>query len=248
MATIISRRLRSLTAAIALLAGGQAASAQAPAVSISPEGGDVELGYIKLVLLLASVSLAPALVAVVTSFARIIVVLFFLRAGLGAQEIPPSYVLVGLAILLTLIAMGPTLSVINQEALSPLLAGDKELGEAATAAEEPMREFMSAQVRPEDLELMVGLSLRDGEPAPEQTPLSALAAAFVISELRMAFLVGFIIYLPFVVIDIVVGSTLASVGMLTLPALLLSLPFKILMFVMVDGWRLLTEALMTTIN
>jgi flagellar biosynthetic protein FliP len=215
------------------VAGG--AAAQSPAVSISQDAGGMELGYVKLVLLLASVSLAPALLAVLTSFARIVVVLFFLRAGLGAQEIPPNYVMV---------AMGPTLTVINEDAVAPLLAGEKDLAQAAESAEAPAREFMLAQARPKDIELMVGLS---GEP-PGEPPMSALAAAFAISELRAAFLIGFIIYLPFVVIDLVVGSTLASVGMLSLPAPLLSLPFKILMFVMVDGWHLLTETLIATIR
>ncbi len=218
--------------------------AQSPAISVSQDAGGMELGYVKLVLLLASVSLAPALLAVMTSFARIVVVLFFLRAGLGAQEIPPNYVMVGLAILLTFVAMGPTLTVINEAAVAPLMAGDVDLAQAAEAAEAPAREFMLGQARPQDIELMVGLS---GEP-PGDPPMSALAAAFAISELRAAFLIGFIIYLPFLVIDLVVGSTLASVGMLNLPAPLLSLPFKILMFVMVDGWHLLTETLIATIR
>ena len=242
-----STRARWLAAAVMLAWAADAAHAQAPAVTIGPESGGIELGYVKLVLLLASVSLAPALLAVITSFARIVVVLFFLRAGLGAQEIPPGYVLVGLAILLTVIAMGPTLSAINQDAVAPLLAGDKQLAEAARAAETPMREFMAGQVRPEDLELMTGLSAQ-APAADGRSSLSVLAAAFVISELRAAFLIGFVIYLPFLVIDVVVGSTLASVGMLSLPAPLLSLPFKVLMFVMVDGWRLLTEALVSSIR
>ncbi len=242
------RSLRGIVTGTTCLAGalGVASSAwaQSPALSVSQDAGGMELGYVKLVLLLASVSLAPALLAVMTSFARIVVVLFFLRAGLGAQEIPPNYVMVGLAILLTFVAMGPTLTAINEAAVAPLLAGDMELSEAAEAAEAPAREFMTGQTRPQDIELMVGLS---GE-SPGEPPMSALAAAFAISELRAAFLIGFIIYLPFVVIDLVVGSTLASVGMLSLPAPLLSLPFKILMFVMVDGWHLLTETLIATIR
>lgn len=242
------RSLRGIITGAACLAGtlgvASGAWAQSPAISISPDAGGMELGYVKLVLLLASVSLAPALLAVMTSFARIVVVLFFLRAGLGAQEIPPNYVMVGLAILLTFVAMGPTLTVINDNAVAPLLADKIDLSEAAKAAEVPTREFMLRQARPEDIELMVGLS---GE-SPGEPPTSALAAAFAISELRAAFLIGFIIYLPFVVIDLVVGSTLASVGMLSLPAPLLSLPFKILMFIMVDGWHLLTETLIATIK
>lgn len=239
---------RGLICAVLALGTIHLAMAQPPAVTITSGGGGVELGYVKLLLLLASVSLAPALLAVVTCFARIVVVLFFLRAGLGAQEIPPNYVLVGLAILLTVVAMGPTLSTIDKQALEPLLAGEKDLGEAAHAAEGPLRAFMSAQVRPEDLDLMVRLSAPAGQPAPDEPALSTLAAAYVISELRLAFLIGFVIYLPFAVIDVVVGGTLASAGLFTIPAPLLALPFKILMFLMVDGWRLLTEALVMTIH
>lgn len=223
-----------------------AASAQAPSVSLDLGAGG-EVGYIRLLLLFASVSLAPALLAVLTSFARIVVVLFFLRAGLGAHEIPPSYVIVGLAIVLTVFTMAPTLQPIYDDAVAPLLEGTSDLATAARDAEEPVREFMLGQVRPVDLELMTGLA--EQPPAePEQTSFSVLAAAFVISELRIAFLIGFIIYLPFLVIDLVVGSTLASVGMLTLPAPLLALPFKVLLFIMVDGWQLLTQALVHSIK
>ncbi len=231
---------------IALLGMASAACAQAPSLSLDLGAGG-EAGYIKLLLLFASVSLAPALLAVLTSFARIVVVLFFLRAGLGAHEIPPSYVIIGLAIVLTLFTMAPTLQPIYDDAVVPLLEGTSDLTTAAHKAEGPVRKFMLRQVRPADLELMAGLA---EQPAaePEKTSLSVLAAAFVISELRIAFLVGFIIYLPFLVIDLVVGSTLASVGMLTLPAPLLSLPFKVLLFVMVDGWQLLTQALVHSIK
>ncbi len=238
---------RRLGATFGLLAlAHSSAWAQAPTVSLGPQADGVELGYVKLVLLLASVSLAPALLAVITSFARIVVVLFFLRAGLGAQEIPPNYVMVGLAIILTLIAMGPTLGVLQEEALTPLLDGETELADAAQVAEAPLREFMQTQARAEDLALMVDLA--GGVQPGEQMPITALAGAFVISELRAAFLIGFIIYLPFVVIDLVVASTLASVGMLSLPAPLLSLPFKVMLFLMVDGWHLLTDVLVRTIQ
>jgi len=230
--------------ALALLALPAAACAQPPSVSLDLGG---EPAYLRLLLLFASVSLAPALLAVLTSFARIVVVLLFLRAGLGAHEIPPTYVLVGLAILLTLLSMSGTLQPIYDNAVAPLLDGRGDLSAAAQAAQGPLREFLLGQARPADLALMAGLA----EPSPadsQDSPLSVLAAAFVISELRIAFLIGFIIYLPFVVIDLVVASTLASVGMLTLPAPLLSLPFKVLLFVMVDGWQLLTQALVTSIR
>ncbi|MGD9498208.1 MAG: flagellar type III secretion system pore protein FliP [Armatimonadota bacterium] len=209
-------------------------------------GGEGESGYVKLILLFASVSLAPALVAVVTSFARIVVVLFFLRAGLGAQEIPPNQVIIGLAILLAVVAMLPTLGPIYDRAIGPLLRDDIPLAAAAQEAAGPLREFMAAQVRGEDLELMLGLARLPSPRPAADVPMSVLASAFAISELRAAFLIGFIVYLPFVIIDLVVGSTLASVGLLSLPAPLLSLPFKVLLFVLVDGWSLLTEALVST--
>jgi flagellar biosynthetic protein FliP len=233
-------------AAVVALAAAHPACAQQPVPADLTGGG--EGGYVRLLLLFASVSLAPALLAVATSFARIIVVLLFLRAGIGAQEIPPTYVLIGLAILLTVIAMLPTLQPAWRDAVGPLLAGEIELAEAAERAEGPLREFLGRQVRPADLELMARLTQLDPAPTAEEAPISVLTAAFAISELRAAFLIGFIIYLPFIVIDLVVGSTLASIGMLSLPAPLLAVPFKILLFVMVDGWALITEALVQTIR
>jgi flagellar biosynthetic protein FliP len=234
-----------LVVAAAVVAAGPA-SAQDAAVGVDLADGG-EGSYIRLLLLFASVSLAPALLAVVTSFARVMVVLLFLRAGIGAQEIPPTYILIGLAILITIVAMLPTLEAVWEGAAGPLLAGEMGLEEAAEQAEPPLRSSLARQVRPEDLALMVGLAELEPPEIASDAPLSVLAAAFAISELRAAFLIGFVIYLPFVIIDLVVGSTLASIGMLSLPAPLLSLPFKILLFVMVDGWALLTEALVSTI-
>lgn len=241
-----SDRLIAAIAAILALAAASPVTAQEAVVGVDPAAG-ADGGYIRLLLLFASVSLAPAVLAVVTSFARIIVVLLFLRAGIGAQEIPPTYVLIGLAILITIVAMLPTLQSLWGEAVGPLLAGESDLSSAAQSAEEPLRGFLSRQVRPADLSLMARLAEVDLT-EPGDAPMSVLTAAFAISELRAAFLIGFIIYLPFVIIDLVVGSTLASVGMLSIPAPLLSLPFKIMLFVMVDGWALLTEALVSTIQ
>lgn len=222
------------------------ARAQGTGVSVDVGAAGGESGYVKLILLFASVSLAPALLAVVTAFARIVVVLFFLRAGLGAQEIPPNQVIIGLAVLLAIVTMLPTLGRIWDDAARPLLRDELALGEAAATAAGPLREFMARQVRPRDLTLMA--SLADVPADAARAPLSVLASAFAISELRAAFIIGFVIYLPFVIIDLVVAGTLASVGMLSLPAPLLALPFKILMFVLVDGWSLLTEALLSTFH
>ncbi len=234
-----------LMGALALLTIAPA-SAQQAVLDAAP-GANGEGGYIRLLLLFASVSLAPALLAVVTSFARIMVVLLFLRAGIGAREIPPTYVLIGLAILLTVVVMLPTLQLLWSDAVGPLLNGEMTLSEAAEAGADPLRAFLTRQVREADLSLMASLAEVDLAEADE-APMSVLTTAFAISELRAAFLIGFIIYLPFVIIDLVVGSTLASVGMLSLPAPVLSLPFKLLLFVMVDGWALLTQALVSSIQ
>ena len=210
------------------------------------EAGGEDTSYVRLLLLFASVAIAPALLAVLTSFARIIVVLLFLRAGIGSHEIPPTYVLIGLAILLTVVSMLSTLQPIYEDAVLPLLGEEQSLADGVDAAQGPLRVFMARQVRPADVELMA--SLTDSEPVSAiEAPMVILAPAFAISELRLAFLIGFVIFLPFVIIDLVVASTLASIGMLSLPAPALSLPFKILLFVMVDGWALLTEALISTV-
>jgi flagellar biosynthetic protein FliP len=236
----------ALAAAVAGLAASPAV-AQQPVAGVDLGGGD-EGAYVRLLLLFASVSLAPAMLAVLTSFARIMVVLLFLRAGIGAQEIPPTYVLIGLAVLITIVAMLPTLQTLWDGAAGPLMAGEIGIEAAAESAEEPLRASMARQVRPSDLALMTELAEAEATEGPAAAPMSVLAAAFAISELRAAFLIGFVIYLPFVIIDLVVGSTLASVGMVSLPAPVLSLPFKILLFVMVDGWALLTEALVSSIG
>lgn len=235
-------RVALCVAALGVSAGG--ALAQGTAVSVDLGAG--ESGYVRLVLLFASASLAPALLAVVTAFARIMVVLLLLRAGLGAQEIPPTQVLVGLAMLLTVVTMLPTLGPIYERAVAPLLADDLDLAQAGREAAGPLRAFMAEQVRARDLELMASLA-QVGPPAePADAPMSVLAAAFALSELRAAFIIGFVIYLPFVIIDLVVASTLASVGLVSLPTPMLALPFKLLLFVMVDGWSLLTEALLSS--
>lgn len=211
-----------------------------------PLGGSGEASYLRLLLLFASVSLAPALLAVLTSFVRIIVVLFFLRAGLGNTQLLPNPVLIGFALLLTVCTMRPTLSELNRRAVGPLLAGRLTLAQAARAATPPATAYLQARVRADDLALLQAL----GRPttAGAKADLANLAAAYVLGELRAAFLMGFVIYLPFLVIDLVVAGTLASVGLTALPQAAVALPFKVLLFVMVDGWRLLTETLLTSLR
>lgn len=214
---------------------------QAGAVRVDLGGGS-ETSYLRLVLLFASVSLAPALLAVLTSFLRISVVLFFLRAGLGSQQILPNPVLIGLAIVLTVFTMSGTLGLVNERALQPLLAGKTSLAAAANAAESPARKYLADHVRAEDLALFRHYENPPVRPG-SQAGFASLAAAYVTSELRAAFIIGFVIYLPFLVIELVVAGTIASLGLVSLPQAMISLPFKILLFVMVDGWRLLADAL-----
>ncbi|MFP3902688.1 MAG: flagellar type III secretion system pore protein FliP [Armatimonadota bacterium] len=205
-------------------------------------GADEPGGYIRLLLLFASLSLAPAVLAVTTSFARIIVVLFFLRAGLGSSEIPPTVVIIGLAIFLTLFTMAPQLGGIYRQAVSPYMAGEMEAAEAIATIEGTLRDYMTARTRQADIDVFTAIRPADAE----RPALTTIVPAFVLSELRAAFLIGLIIYLPFFVIDVVVGATIASVGLLGLPVPALSLPFKVLLFVMVDGWALLAGSLLDT--
>jgi flagellar biosynthesis protein FliP len=229
--------------ALALLLTVPALAASQPLLGAGSTGDN---SYLRLLLLLASVSLAPAVLAVLTSFARIVVVLFFLRAGLGAQQILPNPVLIGLALLLTVVSMAGTLQAVNQVAVQPLLAGKLAPAEAARQAEPALRAHLQAHVREADLALFAG-STTPGR-SSELTPLGALAAAYVLSELRAAFLIGFVVTLPFLVIDLVVAGTLASLGLTSLPQAVLALPFKVLLFVMVDGWRLLAHTLLASLQ
>ncbi len=238
------RRILAVGAVTATSAG--AACAQAPGGTLLEIGGVGESGYLRLLLLFAAVALAPALLAVITSFARIVIVLFFLRAGLGTQQIPPNYVIVGLAIFLTLITMLPTLDQIYAESVTPLLAGKIDLAEAGRLGESPLRQFMIRQVRDDDLAMFRKMAQVPAELTRANVPMTVLIPSFVLSELRAAFIIGFIVYLPFVIIDLVVASTVASIGLITLPASAVALPFKLLLFVMVDGWKLLTESLLAT--
>ena len=211
----------------------------------SPEDVSVTL---QILLLMTILSLAPAILILTTSFTRIIVVLHFLRQAMGTQQVPPPQVLVGLALFLTFFLMAPTWNRINTEALQPYLEKKLSLEEAYTKGIDPLREFMLKQTREEDL----GLFMRfiDGEkPATrEDVPTHALIPAFALSELRTGFQIGFLLFVPFLVIDMVVASVLMSMGMMMLPPVLISLPFKILLFVLVDGWRLVVESVMNSVR
>lgn len=198
---------------------------------------------LQIIALLTVLSLAPGIMLLMTSFTRLVVSLAFLRSGLGTQQVPPNQVLVALALFLTFFIMGPVWGQVHSQALAPYLAGELDQATALTRALEPVRDFMFRQTRERDLALFMSIA---GHPQPEtldDVPTSALIPAFAISELQTAFQIGFIIFVPFLVIDMVVASTLMSMGMLMLPPVMISLPFKVLLFVVADGWNLLVVSL-----
>jgi flagellar biosynthetic protein FliP len=208
---------------------------------------DVALS-LQILLTLTVLSLAPSILIMMTSFTRIIVVLSFLRGALATQQMPPNQVLIGLALFLTFFTMSPYLDQINQQALQPYLAGTIDQETATVQALKPVREFMFKQTRENDLALFVNLSEGTRPNSPDEVPTTTLIPAFVISELKTAFQIGFLIYIPFIVIDMVVASTLMSMGMMMVPPVMISLPFKLLLFILVDGWHLVIRSLVTSFN
>ena len=198
---------------------------------------------IQILLLVAGITLVPALLFCVTGFTRILIVLGFIRSGLGTPTAPPNQVLIGIAFFLTLFVMQPTFAQVKDKAWDPLQDGRITQVQALERAELPMREFMFKQTRETDLALFVGLAKLDRPETRKDVPTHVLIPAFILSELKTAFQIGFLIFLPFLVIDIVVSATLMSMGMVMLPPIFISLPFKILLFVLVDGWNLVTESL-----
>lgn len=194
---------------------------------------------IKIVLIMTVLTLAPAILIMMTSFTRIIIVLSFLRQAMGVQQMPPNQLLVGLSLFLTFFIMGPSFTEMNQKGIQPYLAGKITQEEALTTTLAPLRKFMFTQTRPSDLSLFVRLAKMEKPKTLADVPTMALIPAFVISELKTAFQIGFIIFLPFLIIDMVAASVLMAMGMMMLPPVVISLPFKIMLFVLVDGWALL---------
>lgn len=222
-----------------------AAAISVPRIPISSSPQDVSV-TLQLLGLLTILSLAPAILIMMTSFTRIIIVLSFLRQALGTGTMPPNQVILGLALFLTFFVMAPPFGKINQEALQPYLAGRMPQAEAIQKGTEPLRTFMFKQTRKKDLALFVHMAKIPRPRSTADVPTHVLIPAFVISELKTAFQIGFMIYLPFLVIDMVVSSILMSMGMMMLPPVMVSLPFKIILFVLVDGWHLLSRALITS--
>ncbi len=199
---------------------------------------------IKLILLLTVLTVAPGILILMTCFTRIVVVLSFVRTALATQQMPPNQVIIGLALFLTFFIMAPTFQEINNEALTPLFNEEINLEQAYERASFPIKEFMSAHTRQKDLALFLNYAQAEAPETIQDIPLSALVPAFAISELKTAFQIGFMVFIPFLVIDMVVASVLMSMGMMMLPPVMISLPFKILLFVLVDGWYLVVKSLL----
>lgn len=214
-------------------------------VGQSDQPADV-ISSLQILALLTILSLAPSLVMLTTAFTRIVVVLSFTRSALATQNQPPNQVLIGLALFLTFFVMAPTWTRVNSEALQPYLRGEITQAVALQSAQVPVREFMLRQTSEKDLALFINLAKAERPERPEEISTTILIPAFAVSEITTAFKIGFLIYIPFIVIDMVVASTLMSMGMMMLPPMMISLPFKILLFVMMDGWRLVIQYLVAS--
>ncbi|WP_338452060.1 flagellar type III secretion system pore protein FliP [Niallia oryzisoli] len=199
---------------------------------------------VKLVLLLTVLSLAPSILILMTCFTRIVIVLSFVRTALATQQMPPNQVIIGLSLFLSFFIMAPTFQEVNTEALTPLFNNEINLEQAYEKAVVPFKEFMSANTRQKDLALFLNYTKAEQPETIQDIPITALVPAFAISELKTAFQIGFMIFIPFLVIDMVVASVLMSMGMMMLPPVMISLPFKILLFVLVDGWNLVVKSLL----
>ncbi|NMC12036.1 MAG: flagellar type III secretion system pore protein FliP [Chloroflexi bacterium] len=237
-----------LIAIAAILLSGCAGdpNVSAPGVTLTVDpGGDqkqVSTG-VQLLILFTVLSLAPSILVLTTSFTRIVIVLSLLRSAIGSTQIPPNQILVGLSLILTFFIMSPVYGTISTDAVKPYMEGEIDQATAFKKAAEPVREFMFKQTRTKDLELFVSMNHGDQPETLDDIPTTVLLPAFIISELRTAFIMGFAIYVPFLIIDLVISSILLAMGMMMLPPSMISLPFKLLLFVMVDGWYLIAQSL-----
>ncbi len=241
--------LLAVTLILGLLASG---CTTAPGVSLTldPQAAEPQqvTSGVKLLVLMTVLSLAPAVLILATSFTRIVIVLSMLRSAIGTPSVPPNQVIIGLSLLLTFFIMAPVYKQMDETAIQPFLAEQIDQAEAFDRVEKPIREFMFRQTREKDIKLFLELGHQSQPVTLDDIPTVSLFPAFVISELRTAFSMGFVIYLPFLVIDLVVSSILLSMGMMMLPPSLVSLPFKLLLFVMVDGWYLIVRSLILSFS
>ena len=243
-----SRKLNVLLIAVAMLLACAIAGAAEPgipafSVQTNPAGGQTYSLTLQILALMTALTLLPAILLMMTSFTRIVIVLGILRQAIGAGQTPPNQVLIGLALFLTLFIMTPVIDRVNTEAVKPYMAGTIDATAALDAASVPIKRVMLDQTRVSDIATFVRISGGKGFASPQEVPLSILVPAFVTSELKTAFLIGFLVFIPFVIIDLVVASVLMSMGMMMLSPVLISLPFKLMLFVLVDGWSLVMGTL-----
>lgn len=218
-------------------------------LSLSTNSDETSLsGTLQILLIIAVISLAPSILVMVTSFTRIIIVLHFVRTAIGTQSSPPNNVLIGLSLFLTLFIMSPVIAQIKTEAYDPLVAEEITQQEALERGIQPLREFMLKQTRQDDLRLFMDIAKIEPVESVDELSITIIIPAFIISELRAAFIIGFLIYVPFIVIDMVVSSVLMSMGMMMLPPTTISMPFKILLFILADGWNLVIGQLVNSFN
>ncbi|MFD0587572.1 flagellar type III secretion system pore protein FliP [Paenibacillus sp. GCM10027627] len=236
---------------LSLLAQSYAYAEPLPDVSINIGGGEGDkpgTSALSLLLLITVLSIAPAILVLMTSFTRIVIVLSFVRTSLGTQMMPPNQVLIGLAMFLTLFIMAPTFGQVNEVALQPYLKGEISQTVAFEKASVPMKKFMFSHTREKDLLLFMDYTKTEKPESFEEIPLTVLIPAYAISELKTAFQMGFMIFIPFLVIDMIVSSALMAMGMMMLPPIMISLPFKLLLFVLVDGWYLIVRSLLLSFS
>ena len=245
------------TVVTVLLAGAASAAPTdpvaptAPTAPVVPGDGNVDISIgdgspsssITLILAITVLSVAPSVLLLATSFTKIIVVLGLTRNALGLPSTPPNQVLTGIALFLTLFVMGPVFSDINEVALQPYMDGTMTVAQAYDSGVVPLREFLLGNTREDELQLMIGLSGEAAPPTPEEVSMTTLVPAFVLSELKSAFIIGLVVFIPFLVLDMLVSAALMAMGMMMVPPTIVSLPFKLLLFVVVDGWALITTAL-----
>jgi len=219
------------------------ATAQTLSMDLGQGGGEATARIVQLFALITVLSIAPSILVMITSFIRIVIVLSFLRTAMGTQQTPPNQVLISLALFLTLFIMMPTLQQAYDQGINPLIEGEIDEAEAFEKSVQPFHTFMMRQVREKDLRLFVDIAKIPDEEARKKMPLRVLIPAFMVSELRRAFEIGFLIFIPFLIIDMVVASVLMALGMMMLPPIIIALPFKIIFFVLVDGWYLIAGSL-----
>ena len=251
-----TRRFLTVAAVVLLAVHPSAAWAQAAvsAVPGAPQGLTLDLTgqgamteqMMQIVALVTILSLAPSILIMMTCFTRIVVVLSLLRTAIGIQQSPPNSVIVSLALFLTFFVMAPTFTDVYQNAMQPLIARQITTEEAMTRASDPVKKFMAAHTRNEDLGLFIDMTQAPAPATVQEAPLQALVPAFMLSELKRAFEIGFLIFVPFLVIDMAIASILMSMGMMMLPPVVISLPFKLIFFVLVDGWRLVAGSLVAS--